>query len=64
MQRKIRYYFYYFLSYQIDTDTCKCLTIFRACEGMEKYTISATIGANYFEENLAISIKIKDAHTN
>lgn len=48
----------------MDAETCKCLIIFRTCEGMEKYMVSTTIGASYLKENLAVSIKIKHAYTN
>lgn len=43
---------------------CKCLIIFRAYEEVEKHTVSNPVGANYLEENLAKSIKIKNEYTN
>lgn len=62
MQMKIKYYFISFC--QIDTETCKCLMIFRASEKVKKHTVLTTIRANYLEEILAIYTKIKDADSN
>lgn len=65
MQKKLDITFIiYLFFYQIDTEICECLIIFRACEGMEKYTVfSTTIGASYLEEILAIAMKVKNPFT-
>lgn len=62
MQIKLILFLLFFC--QIDTETCKCLTIFRACMTVEKtYTVSTTIRTNYLDEILVILIKIKDVYT-
>lgn len=61
MQVKI-FSLFYFLP--VKYRKCKCLIIFRACEEVEKHTVSNPVGANYLEENLAKSIKIKNEYTN
>ena len=47
MQIKIRCFILFFN--QLNTETCKCLVIFRAYKRVKKYTDSNTIVANYLQ---------------